>query len=139
MDKFAENNDAPERPDLNKIIDRVADDEGDEKGSKIGEEISGRLKAEYNDKVRAEIRRNLTAPQTIDQAERMRLKTDVVVRIGSEGNVLDARVSKGSGNAAFDNAALRAAKISEFDPPPLTVRDFYARGVIVGVCPGQCL
>ncbi len=134
---FAESNETKERPDLSKLIEKVTD-EGDEKGSKIGEEISGRLKAEYNDKVLTIIRSNLTAPATIDPAERIRLKTKVVVHIGSDGSVTSASVSSSSGNALFDNAALRAAKTSKFPPPPLQLRPFYGKGVVVGICPGQC-
>lgn len=137
LSEFAKSNDTNERPDLSKLIQKVTD-EGDEKGSKIGEEISGRLKAEYNDKVLTIIRSNLTAPATIDPAERIRLKTKVVVHIGSDGRVTSASVSDPSGNAQFDNAALRAAKTSKFPPPPLQLRAFYGKGVVVGICPGQC-
>lgn len=40
----------------------------------------------------------------------------VLIRIAPDGNVLDARVIKGSGQSAFDEAALDAAKKERFSP-----------------------
>lgn len=130
------------RPDLSDIInDRLGEpsDEGHEEGSKLGIEITGRLKAEYSDKVLARVKNNLSNPQTLSEQERMFLSAVLALAIGPDGELLSARIQTASGNDAFDNAVLSAAKKSApFPPPPIPVRDFYADGVGINVCPVRC-
>ena len=129
---------AAPRPKLTDLIKDTID-EGDEKGSVIGEEISGRLKANYNDKLLAAIKRALAVPNTVGDAERLRLKAVLFVSVGSNGALLSARITKKSANTAFDNAVLAAAKTSApFPAPPIAVRSFYRSGVQMNVCPVSC-
>jgi len=130
------------RPNLTELInERIGEpsDEGHEEGSKLGVEITGRLKAEYSDKVLARVKNNLSNPQTLSEQERMFLSAVLALAIGPDGELLSARIQTPSGNDAFDNAVLSAAKKSApFPPPPIPVRDFYADGVGINVCPVRC-
>ena len=142
LQKFAEENaPEPERPSIDDLIaDRIGEeeDEGHEDGSKIGEEISGRLKATYNDKLLARVKNALVAPATLSEQERLFLKAVLFVAIDADGSLLDARISKSSGNSGFDNAVLAAAKKTSYGAPPIPVRDFYRAGVAMNVCPIRC-
>jgi TonB family protein len=134
--------DNAERPDLNSLIqDTVGEplDEGHEQGSKLGTEITGRMKANYNDKILAIVKGNYKLPTTLDNDEKIRLKTVLVIRIASDGRITDTKLSPSSGNSAFDNAVLAAAKKSSPLPaPPIQLRDFYASGVGMNFCPVSC-
>ncbi len=113
--------------------------EGDEQGSAIGEEITGRLKATYNDKLLAAIKRALKVPNTVSDQERLRLKAVLYVAVGADGSLVSSRITKKSDNPAFDNAVLAAAKTSApFPAPPIQVREFYRSGVQMNVCPISC-
>jgi TonB family protein len=140
LQKFTEKN--PEKRDLSKLIQNKfgeAIDEGHSEGSEIGTEITGRMKAEYNDRIMAKIKSSLSVPSTISEQERLFLKTQLAVAIDSEGALTDASIVRPSGNAAYDNAVLAAAKkAAPFPPPPLAVRAFYADGVGMNVCPVSC-
>lgn len=131
LDRFREEND---KPDLDSLIKKAVgdpSDEGDESGSKLGSEITGRLKAEYTDELAAKIRSLYELPNTISDEERVRLVGYLYLRIGAEGQLLDAKVDKPSGNPAFDNAMVAAAKkAAPFPPPPIPLRDFYASGFV---------
>lgn len=138
LNDFAD--DQPTDKDKPKLTDLVKDIvEGDEKGSAIGEEITGRLKATYNDKLLAAIKRALKVPNTVSDQERLRLKAILYVAIGADGSLLSSRITKSSDNPAFDNAVLAAAKTSApFPSPPIQVRGFYRSGVQMSVCPISC-
>ncbi|MCP4501778.1 MAG: TonB C-terminal domain-containing protein [Deltaproteobacteria bacterium] len=140
LNQFNDENEEPEPPvDLNVLIkDITDDDEGNPEGTKVGTEITGKLKADYNDKVKALVRAKLTAPSTLTDQDRIRLKTVLEIRIGSDGSLLSSSIAKASGNSLFDNASLRAAKTANFPPPPLAVRAFYATGISFNVCPVRC-
>lgn len=126
-----------EKPKLTDLVKDIV--EGDEQGSAIGEEITGRLKATYNDKLLAAIKRALKVPNTVSDQERLRLKAVLFVAIGADGSLLSARITKASDNPAFDNAVLAAAKTSApYAAPPIQVRDFYRAGVGMNVCPVSC-
>ena len=141
LNAFKEDNGEPDpRPNLSDLIKKaVPDEEGHEEGSRFGEELSGKLKASYNDRLIAKIRSHHTAPNTLTDQERIQLKARVFLRIDADGQVHDVRITKSSGNAAFDNSALSAVKRSApLPPPPLAVRAFYLRGVSVNLCPSSC-
>lgn len=131
LDKFREQND---KPDIDSLIKKAVGDpldEGHEEGSKIGSDITGRLKAEYTDELAEKIRSLYELPNTISDEERVRLVGYLYLRIGAEGQLLDAKVDKPSGNGAFDNAMVAAAKkAAPFPPPPIPLRDFYASGFV---------
>lgn len=140
LQKFSEKN--PEKRDINDLIkDRFGEqlDEGHEEGSEIGTEITGRMKAEYNDRILAKIKNALAVPSTITEQERMFLKAQLAISIDSDGALMDATIARPSGNAAYDNAVLAAAKkAAPFPPPPIPVRAFYSDGIGVNVCPVSC-
>lgn len=70
------------------------------------------------------VHKNYDVSDTIPEAERRTLKAQVSLRIGAGGEVLDVRVTAGSGNPTFDAAVLAAVKkASPFTPPPLHLRE----------------
>lgn len=137
---FAKDDDKP--PSLDELIkDRIGEplDEGHEQGSKLGTDITGRLKADYNDLLKAKVERAYVLPTTLSDEERIRLWTNLFIKVGDSGELLDAKLSPSSGNAAFDSAVLAAAKkAAPFPPPPIQLRDFYRQGVGMKVCPLTC-
>ena len=136
LDRFREEND---KPNLDNLIKKAVGDpldEGSEEGSKIGSDITGRLQADYNDELIERIRSLWELPNTISDEERVRLMGYLHLRIGANGQLLEAEIDKTSGNNAFDNAMIAAAKkAAPFPPPPLVLRDFYAAGVTFRVRP----
>lgn len=130
------------QPSLDELIkDRIGEplDEGHEQGSKLGTDITGRLKADYNDILKAKVERAYVLPTTLTDEERVRLWTNLFVKVGEGGELIDARLSPSSGNPAFDAAVLAAAKkAAPFPPPPIQLRDFYRQGVGMKVCPITC-
>lgn len=135
----AEDSKQPSLDDL--IKNRIGEslDEGHEQGSKVGTDITGRLKADYNDVLRAKVERAYVLPTTLTDDERVRLWTNLFIKVGESGELLDAKLSPSSGNTAFDEAVLAAArKAAPFPPPPLPLRDFYRQGVGMKVCPITC-
>lgn len=129
LDRFREEH---EKPDLNSLIHKAVgepSDEGHEEGSRLGDDITGRLKADYNDKLIAHIKSYYQLPPTLSDEERVRLKALLFIRIGASGELFEARIEKPSGNPAFDNAVLAAAKkAAPLPPPPIPLRAFYANG-----------
>ena len=70
------------------------------------------------------VKRNYDVSNTIDEAERRRLRAQVVLLIGGAGELLDASVSIASGNDTFDAAVIAAVKkTAPFTPPPEHLRD----------------
>lgn len=136
---FAEKAEDPSIDDL--IKNRIGEplDEGHEDGSEHGTDITGRMKADYNDILKAKVHNAYTLPTTLSDEERVRLWANLFVKVGEAGELLDARLSPSSGNPAFDNAVLSAAnKAAPFPPPPIQLRDFYRDGVGMKVCPLTC-
>jgi colicin import membrane protein len=71
------------------------------------------LKSEYGDKIRAKIKRNVVQPPDVPDAAKAEF--DVVLLPG--GSVLNVRLTKSSGHAAYDSAVERA--IQKAQPLPL--------------------
>jgi TonB family protein len=137
LSDFADDEPEAKKPKLTDLVKDIV--EGDEQGSAIGEEITGRLKATYNDKLLAAIKRALKVPNTVSDEERLRLKAVLYVAVGADGSLVSSRITKKSANPAFDNAVLAAAKTSApFPAPPIQVRSFYRKGVQMNVCPISC-
>lgn len=126
--------DKNEEQDLESLIEKTigkSTPEGHEDGHKIGTEITGRLKAEYNDLLGQKIRSLYELPDTISDEERVRLEGFLFLQVGAGGQLLDVKVDKTSGNTAFDNAMVAAAKkAAPFPPPPIPLRAFYSTGVV---------
>lgn len=131
LNRFKDKN---EEQDLESLIEKTigkTNPEGHEDGHEIGTEITGRLKAEYNDVLGQKIRSLYELPDTISDEERVRLEGFLFLRVGEGGQLLDVHVDKTSGNTAFDNAMVAAAKkAAPFPPPPIPLRGFYSTGVV---------
>ena len=70
------------------------------------------------------VKRNYDVSSTIDEAERRRLRAEVVIKIGNAGELLDVDVTKASGNELFDSAVVSAVKkAAPFSAPPEHLRD----------------
>lgn len=70
------------------------------------------------------VKRNYDVSNTIDEAERRRLRAEVALRIGPGGELLDVAITKGSGNELFDSAVIGAVKkAAPFSAPPEHLRD----------------
>jgi TonB family protein len=123
-----------ERRDLESLIERAvgeASDEGSPEGAREGSDVTGRMQVEYNDRLGGRIRALYELPDTISDEERVRLEGFLFLQVGPSGALLDVRVDKTSGNVAFDNAMVAAArKAAPFPPPPIPLRGFYRSGVV---------
>lgn len=134
------------RDPTNTLADRIANrlgtpsDEGDENGSKVGTAITGRMRADYFDHLHAKVQNHFAVPNVLDDAERIRLRAELHIRVGPNGQLLGARLAKPSGNSAFDNAVLSAAKsAAPFSGPPLPLRaEMRDEGVLLEMCPVSC-
>lgn len=139
LDKFSKES---EKPSLDSLInDRLGEplDEGHEDGSQHGTEITGRLKADYNDIVKAKVQQEYRLPTTLSDDDIIRLQSFVLLRIGEGGDLIHVDLSPASENQAFDSAVLAAAKkAAPFPPPPIQLREFYASGIRFRMCPKQC-
>ena len=70
------------------------------------------------------VKRNYDVSNTIDEAERRRLRAEVALRIRPGGELMNVDITKGSGNELFDSAVLGAVKkAAPFSAPPEHLRD----------------
>lgn len=70
------------------------------------------------------VKRNYDVSNTIDEAERRRLRAEVALRIGVGGELMDVSLTKPSGNEQFDSAVIGAVKkAAPFSAPPEHLRD----------------
>lgn len=103
---------------------------------KVAEELEGEADGDPNgDSAKQEgeryfgllnsvVKRNYDVSNTIDEAERRRLRAEVALRIGTGGELLEATLTKPSGNELFDSAVLGAVKkAAPFSAPPEHLRD----------------
>ena len=124
-----------------KPTDKMKDeeDEGSKQGSILGTEVSGEMKASYNSLLGAHIRNSFELPTVLTDNERIRLRAHLSIRIGAGGDLIYAKITQSSGNAAFDNSVIKAAQNSVPLPnPPLVLRSYYQKGVTLEFCPIRC-
>ena len=97
--------------------------EGEEDGDPNGD--SAKQEGErYFGLLNSVVKRNYDVSNTIDEAERRRLRAEVALRIGAGGELLDVTLTKPSGNELFDSAVLGAVKkAAPFSAPPEHLRD----------------
>lgn len=104
-------------------------------GAEDGSELGDASEAEgdqYWALLQAQVRQNYDVSQTISDQERLRLRAQLLIRIGRAGEVLDTKLAKPSGNALFDSAVLLAVKRAQpFSPPPPHLRDALQRSGVV--------
>jgi TonB family protein len=74
--------------------------------------------------INRDVHRYYDVSQTIPEQERLRLKTDIFLKISPTGAVVEVKVAGPSGNELFDNAVLAAVKkAAPFPAPPAHLRD----------------
>lgn len=107
---------------LNKTA-KPEEDEGEEDGDRNGD--SAKQEGErYFGVIVGAVKRHFNVPDTIPEAERIRLRVVLVIRLDAEGRLLDVSINKSSGNDIYDNAAIGAVKkAAPFGPPPPHLRD----------------
>ena len=97
--------------------------EGQLDGNPFGDSATSQGE-QYWGLISAQIRRNYDVSQTIPEQERVNLRAQVILFIGRSGDVLRAKLVKGSGNPMFDNAVMAATKkAGPFPPPPDHLRN----------------
>jgi protein TonB len=70
------------------------------------------------------VHRNYDVSDAIPESERRTLKAEVMLRIGTSGELLEVGLRKASGNELFDSAVVAAVKhAAPFAPPPDHLRD----------------
>ena len=91
------------------------------KNSSLGGATSvGAIRAKnYADLLRAAVKRNLYLPKSFEY-DRAQLVTQLSVVINARGELVDVRLSKSSGNTAYDQAAIAALQNSVPLPQPPT-------------------
>lgn len=82
--------------------------------------VTGRMVDEYTAKIQSKIKRNIVEPPSVEKDAR----AEFLVTLLPGGSVLDARLIKPSGNAAYDNAVERAILKSQPLPLPPDVALF---------------
>ena len=99
------------------------DPEGAEDGDPNGDSATAEGER-YFGLLSSQVTRNYNVADTIPEDERMRLRALVFMRLSRTGEVIEARLTKTSGNTLFDSAVLAAVKkASPFSPPPDHLRD----------------
>jgi TonB family protein len=74
--------------------------------------------------LKSQVQRNYYVSDIIPETERLHLKTDLYVRLGRAGELLETRIAAASGNDLFDSAVLAAVKkAAPFSPPPNHLRE----------------
>src|SRR3989338_756009 len=96
----------------------IADQAARERGERVA--AIGRMVDEHIDKIKNKIRRNIVMPPDVAEDAR----AEFLVTLLPCGAVLSARLTKSSGNAAYDNAVERAILKSQPLPLPAGVARF---------------
>lgn len=103
--------------------------EGDPDGDKLGNSAVQEGERYYG-LLTAAVQRYYDVSNTIDEAERIRLKAQVRIKLSEKGEVLDVELTKASGHEIFDSAVLAAVKkAAPFPPPPPHLRPEVKAGV----------
>jgi TonB family protein len=99
---------------LKKQVDQTGQTDGFESGT--DDVTEGDL---YWARVVDRVHRFFDVPKTIPESEAKRLVATMLIRIGTNGAITDARIDHSSGNLAFDHALETAIrKVHAFPPPP---------------------
>ncbi len=110
---------------LQKQVDQTGQADGFESGT--DDKNEGDI---YWARVVDRVKHFFTVPSTISEAERKKLVASMMIRIGADGVISDARVQHPSGNAFFDRALEAAIKnVRAFPPPPAHLAEQAREGV----------
>jgi TonB family protein len=105
--------------------------EGEEDGDPDGDSATAQGERYYG-LLSTQVKRRYDVSDTIPDSERLQLRALVALRISRTGEVLDVKLSRGSGNDLFDAAVIAAVKrASPFSPPPEPLRASLQRDGIV--------
>ncbi|MCX7135168.1 MAG: cell envelope integrity protein TolA [Proteobacteria bacterium] len=104
---------------------RIAKEQADAQNAMAAQAASAlaKMRSEYMERIRAKILRALIKPQNIQGSEEAEFNIVVL----PDGNVLNARVKRASGNSAYDNAIERAitrAQPLPMPPDPALLKEF---------------
>ncbi len=141
------------RPSLGELIDAPVDDDprkravqldsiiGAKHGSVHGQGTEGKAGDVYLGKIERSLRRSFVVPVFLTDAELKKLRVDVkIIMIDDKGHVKKYRVTRKSGNSAYDGAALDAIRryvpseggSKNLPPPPPEMLDLInRRGVLL--------
>lgn len=115
-------------------LEKQTDDykgKGDPNGSRKGtvsEFTQQMIGMQWVSDVQDRIRPHFVPPTVIDESERNRLSTVVLVMVDGRGKILKRSIEKSSGNALFDNAVIRAFdQAGSLPPPPQEIREQLAK------------
>jgi TonB family protein len=106
--------------------------EGAEDGDPDGDSATAEGERYYG-LLSAQIKRHYNVADTLSEAERIRLKAQVAIRLGRKGELVsEPALATSSGNDLFDSAVLAAVKkASPFSPPPDHIRDALQKNGVV--------
>jgi TonB family protein len=112
--------------------------EGAEDGDLLGDSAVQEGERYYG-ALKGQVRRYFLVSQTIPDQERIRLRANVLFRIGRSGELIESRLQKSSGNPLFDAAVLSAVKkAAPFAPPPPHLLDsLRTKGVLMEFTPNE--
>lgn len=119
---------------LGKVADRVGkleeeEDEGQEDGRPDGDSPTPGQVNLYLASLHGAVKAHYLVPSVIQPMECVRLVAVVMVRMGLDGSVQEAKVHKSSGNEFFDGAVVQAVKAASPLPiPPPNMRDMALKG-----------
>ncbi len=104
---------------------RVANEQADAQRAVAAQAAAAqsKLRNEYMERIRAKILRSLIKPASVTGSEEAEFNIVVL----PDGNVLNAKVKRASGNAAYDNAIERAitrAQPLPMPPDPVLLKEF---------------
>lgn len=106
------------------------DPEGDAERAEEGERYYALVKKRIQD--------HFEVPSTIPDAERIHLRTSVVIHIDASGRILKPSVEKPSSNGQFDSAVLAGIqRAGSVPPPPDHMRDTVRKGIVLDFRPNQ--
>jgi colicin import membrane protein len=109
---------------------------GDPRGDREGDASEASEGDRYLALAQRALRENYTAPATIPMKERLHLRAAVLILVEPNGAIREARISRSSGNDAFDGSVVRSARATRLPPPPAELKDRYRRdGIIVEYTP----
>ena len=118
---------------LARIAERVGkadpEPEGQADGHKDGDSATAGQVNAYLGSLHHAVKQHYVVPSVIQPGECLRLVATVMVRISLTGEVMEARVSKGSGSDFFDAAVVAAVKgASPLPAPPPNMRQMVTEG-----------
>jgi colicin import membrane protein/protein TonB len=100
---------------------------GDPKGEADGDAAEAGEGDRYLALATRALKANYRVPATIPPRERLHLRATVIILVEPNGVIREARVTRASGNDAFDASVERSARATRLPPPPAEFKDRYRR------------